>query len=65
MAQEPAFKPPVFDEVANYPSECRSRFLALCQRRQIASPGAIAHFVNPEIDECLDSYLLWLSIYSE
>ena len=47
---------PDFDSVANYPDECRERFMRLSQ------PGHQAP--KWQIDQCLDDFNLWLSIYS-
>jgi hypothetical protein len=61
--QNPVFKAPDFDEVANYPLVCRERFLASTARLRMASPGLRRYFVLPEIDQILDDYLLWCKIY--
>ena len=46
---------PDFESVANYPVECRERFMAL------STPGHQAP--KWQIDKCLDDFNLWLSIY--
>jgi hypothetical protein len=62
---EPVFEAPEFDRVANYPDECRARFLALCGQRLTASPGRLQHFIMPDIDATLDDFLCWYSVYGD
>lgn len=47
---------PDFESVTSYPDECRERFMRLSQ------PGHQAP--KWQIDQCLDDFNLWLSIYS-
>lgn len=63
--QNPVFKAPDFDEVANYPLVCRERFLGLTVRAQTASHGVFVHFLLPQIDAVLDEYLTWLAVYGD
>jgi hypothetical protein len=51
------------EQLANYPLECRTRFLGLTAKCQTASLGAKRHFIYPEVDDVLDSYLLWLTTF--
>lgn len=57
--ENPVFKAPAFDEVANYPLACRQRFLGATARLPMASPGLRLYFILPEVDQILDDYLLW------
>jgi len=52
-----------FGEVANYPLECRTRFLDLARKCQTASMGVKRHFIYPEVDQALDDYLVWLAVF--
>ena len=54
---EPVFEAPRFDQLSNYPVECRERFMTL------STPNHRAPMWK--IDKCLDDYNLWLSIYSD
>lgn len=56
---------PDFAGVANYPDDCRARFLGLCVQRLTASPGRIEHFIMPQIDATLDDFLTWYAIYGD
>lgn len=56
---------PGFHEVANYPLECRERFLGQARKCLTASAGAKRHFIYPVVDEILDDYLGWLAIFGE
>ena len=63
MAEKPVFKAPAFDEVANYPLECRTRFLGLTAARQAARYHADKRAILHDIEQVLDEYLLWLEVY--
>lgn len=52
-------------EVANYPLDCRARFLALTAKCQTASSGRLRHFIYPEADVILDDVLLWWEVFGE
>ena len=57
MTEPVQFQAPDFDRVANYPAECRDRFM------QLSTPGHQAP--KWQIDNVLDNYNLWLSIYGD
>lgn len=53
------------EQVANYPLDCRARFLEQSKRLPTASPGLRAYFILPEVDQILDDFLLWLACYGD
>lgn len=54
-----------FSQVANYPAECRARFLEQTGKLPTASWHRRQLFILPEVDKILDDYLLWLAAYGD
>lgn len=54
---------PDFESVANYPADCKARFLAACARRAEARYHAVKKVHAQEAWDAIEDYLLWLSIY--
>lgn len=52
---EPTFQKPDFQAIADYPVQCRARFMELTRPNHRAQMH--------KIDQCLDDWLLWESIY--